>query len=264
MANEQYNSMNPGMGNSMDGYGPNVGGYNPENYSSQGNQAHAGMGQVPKMGQRPQLRKTPQHNQTAQGMGGDQGMQSPMGQGAYENQFNGFTGNPGNPGMGYENATQNVNKTPNYVGSPLDKKGKLGVSFVILGIIAWMMVAGQLTTGLIIFAILCMFIEKDEHLTKVMMSALEFAVASYLIISGWSVVYSVISYLVGGIASSSGWFSFIFELATKLQSGLVSLNGLVTRVYDIVVFVIGFKSAVSISKGQLTESKIINRLFHVQ
>lgn len=221
-----------------------------------------------KMGQRPPMNRGFNPNMNM-GQGQNPG-QNPGNFGQAYNEFDNNSGGFEQNNQGFADnqfRSNNMNGTAihqSYVGSPLDKKGKLGVSFVILGIIAWLMVAGQLTTGLIIFAILCAFVEKDENLTKVMMSALTFMVTSYMIISGWSVIYNVLYYIVSGAASSSGWFSFMFKVATELQGALNSLNGLVSRIYDIVVFVIGFKSALAISKGQITESKLVNKIFKVQ
>lgn len=221
-----------------------------------------------KMGQRPPMNRGFNPNMNM-GQGQNPG-QNPGNFGQAYNEFDNNSGDFEQNNQGFADnqfRSNNVNGTAihqSYVGSPLDKKGKLGVSFVILGIIAWLMVAGQLTTGLIIFAILCAFVEKDENLTKVMMSALTFMVTSYMIISGWSVIYNVLYYIVSGAASSSGWFSFMFKVATGLQGALNSLNGLVSRIYDIVVFVIGFKCALAISRGQITESKLVNKIFKVQ
>lgn len=257
MDNSGFNSMNS-FDNQQEMTNPNQFGQNPnQNF---GGYCTPNRGPI-KMGQRPPMNRGFNPNMN-------------MGQGQNPGQTsNGFDNNSGN----FEQNNQGFAETQfsgsnmngpavhqSYVGSPLDKKGKLGVSFVILGIIAWLMVAGQLTTGLIIFAILCAFVEKDENLTKVMMSALTFMVTSYMIISGWTVIYNVLYYIVSGAASSSGWFSFMFKIATELQGALNSLNGLVSRIYDIVVFVIGFKSALAISRGQITESKLVNKIFKVQ
>ena len=229
-----------------------------------------------KMGQRPPMNREFNPNMSmgqGQNPGQNPGQNLEQNPGNFGQTSNGVDNNSGNfeqNNQGFADnqfRSNNVNGTAvhqSYVGSPLDKKGKLGVSFIILGIIAWLMVAGQLTTGLIIFAILCAFVEKDENLTKVMMSALTFMVTSYMIISGWSVIYNVLYYIVSGAASSSGWFSFMFKVATELQGALNSLNGLVSRIYDIVVFVIGFKSALAISRGQITESKLVNKIFKIQ
>lgn len=260
MDNNGFNSMN-GFDNQQEMANPNKFGQNPnQNF---GGYCTPNRGPM-KMGQRPPMNRGFNPNMN-------------MGQGQNPGNFgqtsNGFDNNPGNFEQNNQGFTDNQFRSNNvngtavhqsYVGSPLDKKGNLGVSFVILGIIAWLMVAGQLTTGLIIFAILCAFVEKDENLTKVMMSALTFMVTSYMIISGWSVIYNVLYYIVSGAASSSGWFSFMFKVATELQGALNSLNGLVSRIYDIVVFVIGFKSALAISRGQITESKLVNKIFKIQ
>lgn len=240
---------------------PNQFGQNPsQNF---GGYCTSNRGQM-KMGQRPPMNRGFNPNMNM-GQGQNPG-QNPGNFGQTSNGFDNFEQN--NQGFADNQfRSNNMNGTAihqSYVGSPLDKKGNLGVSFVILGIIAWLMVAGQLTTGLIIFAILCAFVEKDENLTKVMMSALTFMVTSYMIISGWTVIYNVLYYIVSGAASSSGWFSFMFKAATGLQGALNSLNGLVSRIYDIVVFVIGFKSALAISRGQITESKLVNKIFKIQ
>lgn len=229
-----------------------------------------------KMGQRPPINRGFNPNMgmgQGQNLGQNTGQNPGQNPGNFGQTPNGFDNNSGNfeqNNQGFADnqfRSNNMNGTAvhqSYVGSPLDKKGNLGVSFVILGIIAWLMVAGQLTTGLIIFAILCAFVEKDENLTKVMMSALTFMVTSYMIISGWSVIYNVLYYIVSGAASSSGWFSFMFKVATELQGALNSLNGLVSRIYDIVIFVIGLKSALAISRGQIIESKLVNKIFKIQ
>ena len=245
---------------------PNQFGQNPNQNPNQNFGGYCTPNRGPmKMGQRPPMNRGFNPNMN---MGQGQNPGQNIGQNP-----NGFDNNSGNfeqNNQGFADnqfRSNNVNGTvvhQSYVGSPLDKKGNLGVSFVILGIIAWLMVAGQLTTGLIIFAILCAFVEKDENLTKVMMSALTFMVTSYMIISGWSVIYNVLYYIVSGAASSSGWFSFMFKAATGLQGALNSLNGLVSRIYDIVVFIIGFKSALAISRGQITESKLVNKIFNIQ
>lgn len=257
MDNSRFNSMNS-FDNQQEMANPNQFGQNPNQFG--GYSDHNNRGPL-KMGQRPPMSRGFNPNMN-------------MGQGQNPGQTtNGFDNNPGNFEQNNQGLAEtqfrsnNINGTAvrqSYVGSPLDKKGNLGVSFVILGIIAWLMVAGQLTTGLIIFAILCAFVEKDENLTKVMMSALTFMVTSYMIISGWTVIYNVLYYIVSGAASSSGWFSFMFKAATGLQGALNSLNGLVSRIYDIVVFVIGFKSALAISRGQITESKLVNKIFKIQ
>lgn len=255
--NDQMN--NGQMYNDFDDQNP--GNQNPGNQNFGGycspNRGPVQMGQRPpvnrgfsgvNMGQRPPVRNPNMNGQNRQFNGNQFGnTQADM-----NNQFN--TGN----------FKQTQNTVSSYVGTPLDKKGKLGVNFVILGIIAWLMVAGQLTTGLIIFALLCIFIEQDENLTKVMMSAVTFFVTAYMIISGWTVIYNVLYYIVSGAASSSSWFSFMFNAATKIQGGLNSLNGLISRVYDIVVFVVGIKSALAISHGQITESKLVNKIFKIQ
>lgn len=260
MDNNGFNSMNS-FDNQQEMANPNQFGQNPNQfggYNAPNNRGHL------KMGQRPPMNRGFNPN-----MNMGQG-QNPGNFGQTSNEFDNNPGNFEQNNQGFAETqfrSNNINGTAvrqSYVGSPLDKKGNLGVSFVILGIIAWLMVAGQLTTGLIIFAILCAFVEKDENLTKVMMSALTFMVTSYMIISGWTVIYNVLYYIVSGAASSSGWFSFMFKAATGLQGALNSLNGLVSRIYDIVVFVIGFKSALAISRGQITESKLVNKIFKIQ
>ena len=260
MDNNGFNSMNS-FDNQQEMANPNQNGQNPnQNF---GGYCTPNRGPM-KMGQRPPINR---------GFNPNMGMGQGQNPGNFGQTYNEFDNNSGNfeqnnqSFAGNQFRSNNMNGTAvhqSYVGSPLDKKGKLGVSFVILGIIAWLMVAGQLTTGLIIFAILCAFVEKDENLTKVMMSALTFMVTSYMIISGWSVIYNVLYYIVSGAASSSGWFSFMFKAATGLQGALNSLNGLVSRIYDIVVFVIGFKSALAISRGQITESKLVTKIFKIQ
>lgn len=165
---------------------------------------------------------------------------------------------------GYENIqNSSIPRAKGYESSPLNKKGKLGINFVILGIIAWLMVASQLTTSLVIFVIMCIFIEQDETLTKVLMSAVTFTVAAFLLLSGWQAIYGILYYLVSGAASSSKWIILLSGITTAARDGLSSLNGLVSKIFDIVMVVMGAKYAISLSKGQVTESKLINKLFKV-
>lgn len=269
MDNQYNNFENNGQQGNNGGFdNPSLGGYCTPNRGpvKMGqrppmNRGFNGMGQRPPMGRPNTVGNIQDQNPMNQDQFNDEQFDDGMFNG---NQFGNPQGNMNNNFNPGGNIRQKQNFASSYVGTPLDKKGKLGVNFVILGIIAWLMVAGQLTTGLIIFALLCVFIEQDENLTKVMMSAVTFFVTAYMIISGWTVVYNVLYYIVSGAASSSSWLSFMFNAATSIQGGLNSLNGLISRVYDIVVFVIGIKSALAISHGQITESKLANKIFKIQ
>lgn len=207
------------------------------------------MGQMPRYN--PQQAPQSQDNQFSQGF-------NPNEQANYQPSGMGYAPN------GYENIQNSgIPRAKRYESSPLNKKGKLGINFVILGIIAWLMVASQLTTSLVIFVIMCIFIEQDETLTKVLMSAVTFMVAAFLLLSGWQAIYGILYYLISGAASSSKWIILLSGITTAARDGLSSLNGLVSKIFDIVMVVMGAKYAISLSKGQVTESKLINKLFKI-
>lgn len=147
--------------------------------------------------------------------------------------------------------------------SPLNKVGNLGVKQILLVIIAWLMFAGQMTSSLVIFGILCIYLEKDKEFSKSILAAIEMMVIFYI---GWAVWSQFYSLLYSGVSSlmSNSLFSAILGAGLKVTSALSTLNGIVSKIYNIGILVVGLLSAYKVSKGHTVESKIVDKMFKVQ
>lgn len=188
----------------------------------------------------------------------DMGQTQPMGQ-----NMNNMGGWQQNPNM---NMSGPMNKPPrkpefnvNLGDSPLAKVGQTGIKIVVYVVIAWLLMATQMTASIVILFLVAYLIEKDNDLSKAILVALATSVGYLLLINGWNAAVSVLQYLLSGAVDNLSIYSKMYGAVVGLSDGVSAINSLINRVYDIVVLIVGLLNIKKIASGQEIHSKIIDK-----
>ena len=143
--------------------------------------------------------------------------------------------------------------------SPLAKVGQTGIKLVVYVVIAWLLMATQMTASIAILFLVAYLIEKDNDLSKAIMVALATSVGCLLLINGWNAAVSVVQYLLSGAVDNLSIYSKMYGAVVSLSDGVSAISSLINRVYDIVVLIVGFLNVKKIASGQEIHSKIIDK-----
>ena len=237
---QRPHNVNGGNGGQNHGW-PNQGSINNMGYSPD-------MGQTQPMGQ----------NMNNMGYSPDMGQTQPMGQ-----NMNNMGGWQQNPNM---NMSGPMNKPPrkpefnvNLGDSPLAKVGQTGIKLVVYVVIAWLLMATQMTASIVILFLVAYLIEKDNDLSKAILVALATSVGYLLLINGWNAAVGVLQYLLSGAVDNLSIYSKMYGAVVGLSDGVSAINSLINRVYDIAVLIVGLLNIKKIASGQEIHSKIIDK-----
>ena len=143
--------------------------------------------------------------------------------------------------------------------SPLAKVGQTGIKLVVYVVIAWLLMATQMTASIVILFLVAYLIEKDNDLSKAILVALATSVGYLLLINGWNAAVSVLQYLLSGAVDNLSIYSKMYGAVVGLSDGVSAINSLINRVYDIAVLVVGLLNIKKIASGQEIHSKIIDK-----
>ena len=143
--------------------------------------------------------------------------------------------------------------------SPLAKVGQTGIKLVVYVVIAWLLMATQMTASIVILFLVAYLIEKDNDLSKAILVALATSVGYLLLINGWNAAVSVLQYLLSGAVDNLSIYSKMYGAVVGLSDGVSAINSLINRVYDIVVLIVGLLNIKKIASGQEIHSKIIDK-----
>lgn len=256
-------NQNINLGNNQMNQGGNGFGQRPHNVNGgNGGQNHGwpNQGSINNMGYSPDMGQTQPIGQNMNNMGysPDMGQTQPMGQ------------NMGNMGGWQQNPNMNMggpmNQPPrkpefnvNLGDSPLAKVGQTGIKLVVYVVIAWLLMATQMTASIVILFLVAYLIEKDNDLSKAILVALATSVGYLLLINGWNAAVSVLQYLLSGAVDNLSIYSKMYGAVVGLSDGVSAINSLINRVYDIAVFIVGLLNIKKIASGQEIHSKIIDK-----
>ena len=143
--------------------------------------------------------------------------------------------------------------------SPLAKVGQTGIKLVVYVVIAWLLMATQMTASIVILFLVAYLIEKDNDLSKAILVALATSVGYLLLINGWNAAVSVLQYLLSGAVDNLSIYSKMYGAVVGLSDGVSAINSLINRVYDIAVLIVGLLNIKKIASGQEIHSKIIDK-----
>ena len=143
--------------------------------------------------------------------------------------------------------------------SPLAKVGQTGIKLVVYVVIAWLLMATQMTASIVILFLVAYLIEKDNDLSKAILVALATSVGYLLLINGWNAAVSVLQYLLSGAVDNLSIYSKMYGAVVGLSDGVSAINSLINRVYDIVVLIVGLLNIKKIASGQEINSKIVDK-----
>ena len=234
------NGGNGGNGGQNHGW-PNQGSINNMGYSPD-------MGQTQPMGQ----------NMNNMGYSPDMGQTQPMGQNM--NNMGGWQQNPNmNMGGPMNQPPRKPEFNVNLGDSPLAKVGQTGIKLVVYVVIAWLLMATQMTASIVILFLVAYLIEKDNDLSKAILVALATSVGYLLLINGWNAAVGAVQYLLSGAVDNLSIYSKMYGAVIGLSDGVSVINSLINRVYDIVVLVVGLLNIKKIASGQEIHSKIIDK-----
>lgn len=255
-------NQNTNLGNNQ----MNQGGFGQRPYNVNGgnggqNHGWPNQGSINNMGYSPDMGQTQPMGQNM----GDMGQTQPMGQ-----NMNNMGQNTGNVGGWQQNPNMNMggpmNQPPrkpefnvNLGDSPLAKVGQTGIKLVVYVVIAWLLMATQMTASIVILFLVAYLIEKDNDLSKAILVALATSVGYLLLINGWNAAVSVLQYLLSGAVDNLSIYSKMYGAMIGLSDGVSVINSLINRVYDIVVLIVGLLNIKKIASGQEIHSKIIDK-----
>lgn len=226
------------------------------NMGNQGYNPGVDMGQTQPMGQN--------MNNMGQNME-NMGQTQPIGQnmGNMGQNMGNMSGWQQNPNMNMGGPMNQPPRKPefsvNLGNSPLAKVGQTGIKLVVYVVIAWLLMATQMTASIAILFLVAYLIEKDNDLSKAILVALATSVGYLLLINGWNAAVSVVQYLLSGAVDNLSIYSKIYGAVVSLSDGVSAISSLINRVYDIVVLIVGFLNIKKIASGQEIHSKIIDK-----